>query len=507
MASSDELSPSKINAFMTEVSEEQHAATPRKSPARHHDLEEAAVSLTSPIGVPGAHPTPHAGAAARLVAVALRDELAAARRDFFDRLDVAGDAQRIAENAATQAIRHSRTKDTALFELAEQLERQRLCERELHSRWQIAIAATGDRAVISNRNVRRELRSREDEVTKARDKVLHVESLRDAELSAANRRSEALEAALVAAEKLILELQRRPYGQETGDDSTSQPSDDGILSDSPVTPVNVEAVSAPAWPVTNTTGGAMERVRVEQQQDHLQATIDTLREANKELAARIAQVRHEHNHMSDRLEAETRRADAANVALRDAQDALAAGHTGAPVNLEATAGPDQVVLKVTRTLADKLEAAGGVQGLLQALSERTLILADVDDENRQLKEEIILLEARCVTTETRLHHSVEEGVATSILLERGIGRMKAKAVADADSADTRHTLSQAALTLRRALEREGYDTTTLPLAPDAALDLPYLRQTLSDHADMAAAHFHKGGGVVPSATRKPMIYL
>ena len=56
--------------------------------------------------------------------------------------------------------------------------------------------------------------------------------------------------------------------------------------------------------------------------------------------------------------------------------------------------------------------------------------------------------------------------------------------------------------------REGYDTTALPLAPDPALDLPYLRQILSDHADMCSSHFNRGatGCIVPSATRKPIVY-
>jgi hypothetical protein len=252
--------------------------------------------------------------------------------------------------------------------------------------------------------------------------------------------------------------------------------------------------------------------------------VESLLQANKELAARIGELRGEHNAMSDRLDFETRRAEAAVQALRAAEEFIQELQENAAIHhhqqqqhhhhqreQEHTQAPrldGHVPVLMPAHLADRFEQLGGPTAILQALSERTMLLAEMDDENHRLREEIVLLEARCVTTETRLHHSVEEGVATSILLERGIGRLKAKSVADSDGAETRKTLTQAAMTLRRALEREGYDLTSLPLAPDPSLDLPYLRQILSDHADMCAAHFHKGavGGVVPSATRKPLIY-
>jgi chromosome segregation ATPase len=244
-----------------------------------------------------------------------------------------------------------------------------------------------------------------------------------------------------------------------------------------------------------------------------------MQEANRSLAERIAIVRAEHNAMSDRFDGETKRADEALAALRDAEleieelraqldEAVDSVDDASAHTQQRPGNADSMLVEVPAHLVDKLQSVGGVAGLFSQLSERTQLIAEIDDENRRLKEETMLLEARCVTTETRLHHHVEEGAATSILLERGIGRMKAKSVGDADGAETRKTLTQAAMTLRRALEREGYDTTALPLAPDPGLDLPYLRQILSDHADMCSSHFTRGatGSIVPSATRKPLVY-
>ena len=501
--------PGSPGPFMTEVPEATQNRTPVQTPRKESHAD----------------PTP------AIVAV-LSAELAACRGFFAERLESSIAQQRVAEDCAFKALQQSRKKDRVAHELTEELERRRLSQRELNFRGHLALLATADRASLVNRALRHASRSKDERIaalkdelakmTKAAEKERHDFAVRE---SLSHKRIAALEETHHAGQRLIEELRaelaRQRQQQQQMERSESSSTVSGTSTTTETTASSVEGQSDATTPVVRPDDAPASRP---QQQSLSNQQWSALQEANRGLAKRIEEVRSEHNKLSDCLVSERQRADAAIAALRHIEAEMVIIRRGRETDHAATSplrfqdersatetdtnSDDDECVRVPRDLLELLQPVGGIGGCLSTLSQRTLLIAELDDENKRLRDEIVLLEARCVTTETRLHHSVEEGVATTILLERGMGRLKPGMLGEADGSETRKTLTQAAMTLRRALEREGYDMADLPLAPDPALDLPYLRQILSDHADLCANHFHRGakGHVIPSATRVPMIY-
>lgn len=172
------------------------------------------------------------------------------------------------------------------------------------------------------------------------------------------------------------------------------------------------------------------------------------------------------------------------------------------------AGLRAAYMDLQHRLADLEQESLEPRELAQKLSVRTQELDESREQIAILREQLTMVEARCATTEVRLHHQVEEGVATSILLDRGLRKLNASQMGNKEASEVRSTLMQAALVLRRTLEQQGFDVSTLPAAPSSQMDVPFLQQILTQHTELCANHLRKvtsQGGVVASALRTPMV--
>ena len=305
---------------------------------------------------------------------------------------------------------------------------------------------------------------------------------------------------------------------------------------------------------------------LKEQLRHREGEVTSVTEANEGLAKRISAIRDQHNSANERLISvsdELSRVTEERDAARNAERAARQAYTEASTQLQAVKtkadslassmsqiqsiakkkeeevvqlrnnAQDTVKLRrelaaaeaelktLREKLADKengatesVDAVGQLKALTQKLSLRTQEVAELKAENKRLYEEYLLADCKYSTAETRLHHSLQEGANTSLLLDRGLRRVQESTVAAQESRETKNVLLRCARALRQALEDEGYSMSTLPLAPTESLDMSYLHEVLLDHVNLAVQHLRKasaagvtaGSSAVPSALRTPMVY-